>query len=474
MSLTFKKKIFEIISSNKFAFMLILVSQACIQATYLVLPIVMGDIIDALAELNRNHYISYTILYIVASCLSGFWGFLLAYFRFSIKNLSKNDMFQYYFHNFIFSKDHMENSVSKGEAIKVHNGVLVDFFFEKLLIIPLKIFVNIVFFLYLFEKFELYMAFIVLSTVCSILLVQYTKGKIASLYLNMNNYFSKYSKVLNSFIRSADCSFFNSTYDSSNRYLLDSNKVFLGLGQDYIKRNSGVNLLNSLFNNFSMSVIFIYVGISILEGKNSVGHLGVMLAYHTIFYTTISSLLTLVTEKERVLSSYRILKPYTEGQIVNTKVHKTSVDELKVFNRDRELNFKKGRINLLSGENGCGKSFLLKKIFHNNCRDLRVYMDNAIQTGALNQSIFFMSQKIDYLEEIRETLSDGEKQINEIERLTITDKPVIFLDECLASLSSKNKSKYANFISDLSKIKVVVMVSHTDIIKNYDHQMINI
>lgn len=143
----------------------------------------------------------------------------------------------------------------------------------------------------------------------------------------------------------------------------------------------------------------------------------------------------------------------------------------KVLNEKISMKFDNKNINIISGDNGVGKTTVIESILNYTDRyngDILIngrilkesYYDMVYISSDYNISNFgLLSDKINF--------SSGQKKKAQIELALNTDKSVYIIDEPTNFLDEENKIKIANMINELYfKRKIVILITHDSEIIN--------
>jgi ABC-type multidrug transport system fused ATPase/permease subunit len=137
--------------------------------------------------------------------------------------------------------------------------------------------------------------------------------------------------------------------------------------------------------------------------------------------------------------------------------------EKKVLN-DYNSEFKKGKVNHLTGENGSGKSTAINLIVGlHQSNDGEILINNKYKMNEIN--LIKWREKIAYAEHknlIENGLSTGQKQLVDLNKIfsQSEDKEIFIFDEVDNFLDEGNKKEFRERINKLSKKKLVILISH--------------
>lgn len=185
------------------------------------------------------------------------------------------------------------------------------------------------------------------------------------------------------------------------------------------------------------------------------------------------------------------------------------VTKITVQHKNKKLNFEIGKINIIKGSSGSGKSTILNKIigmidddtviFYNN--DLIINSDsipityvrqtsNFIQDSVIENIKFKRNLNIDDVENITKNiglnidlsknlgpdglgLSGGQLQRVALSRALIKFNPVILLDESTSGLDAVSEKMVFDYLESICKKSLVIVVTHGSAYKNLNDIYIN-
>ena len=134
-----------------------------------------------------------------------------------------------------------------------------------------------------------------------------------------------------------------------------------------------------------------------------------------------------------------------------------------VFN-GLDLQFQKGKINYLRGENGFGKSTLINLLFGlYRLWEGEIWINDQYQLSEIN--LLAWREKIAYAEHqnlVENGLSTGQKQLVDIYTTLAQNshKEILIFDEADNALDEKNKKEFRKKLIPISKEKLVILISH--------------
>lgn len=296
---------------------------------------------------------------------------------------------------------------------------------------------------------------------------------------------------------------------------------YYGISLNYTKTSSLNSSLSSLILGVPIVLLITFGGYMVLDGSISLGTFTAFLAYTSIFFSPISQLSGIWTSYKSSLPAFDRLKEIldmepetgiereitvTNGEITFENVW-FSYDNRNILN-GFNATFKKG-LNYLVGDNGTGKSTILKLIcslypvekgiIKVDGQDiLKIKRDSLIrnismifsdpylfdgtiyeniQIGKLNATYdevkrvaklvkihdFIETTPNKYDTQVGENglmLSSGEKQKIALARAVLKNSPIILLDEVTKSIDKDSRKSINEVIDELKMEKTVIIVTH--------------
>lgn len=219
----------------------------------------------------------------------------------------------------------------------------------------------------------------------------------------------------------------------------------------------------------------------------------------------VSNIADLVKAKTLKDKTFEKLKLYDFNELEKTKFEQISIifQEFLLKNtnlKELEINIKHGEKILIEGDNGIGKSFLLKSISGNTNPDLfkqknnvdgqkfehlfpmvrlfnyvsnvnyffdgtvlqnLVFDNTELESKAQELMKHFGLNNINLAQNINQDnveFSEGEKQRLSLIRAILNPKPIIILDEALVNLDNENKTKVLDYF--LNSNQTLIVVNH--------------
>lgn len=275
------------------------------------------------------------------------------------------------------------------------------------------------------------------------------------------------------------------------------------------------------------SLIVLISGTFLIEaGKLSIGELIALISFSSLVISPVVSILELISNFPEASISFSRLKEIElfekrdNGKVMIDSINKITLRLEQygylnnVIHGGLNLEFEKGNIYLIEGENGEGKSTLLKilsklhfgysgSITINDNIELRqisddsfynrvsyIEQDSHLFNTSINNNIFYensnLSERIpqDFNEfmqsllllpeglntkvinNVSSTISGGERQKIAIVRELVRDSDVLILDEPISSLDAQSTLDLMDILKKIKISKIIIIVSHNTIIKD--------
>lgn len=319
-----------------------------------------------------------------------------------------------------------------------------------------------------------------------------------------------------------------------NKYFSGVLSGFLG----YRKMSSLLDMLIALMQLVATAFLLIVGGISVFNGNMSVGSFTAINSYFATLIAIVSGIVftarMLIEANESIKRMNEILNQKKEktGDVIitNVKILKTNslsiiVDDEKTILENITKEFQYGKLYCIVGQNGCGKSSLLKALSGAygtyggqiivNDHDLNdvdvekfrrshisylpqmpvvffetlddIYsMGGAITNTELLDSYFKRLLNVDNAREFIENrlqangssvearFSGGEKQKIAFACSCARDTSILMLDEPTSSMDTNSKNVVAEILAEVAKNRMVLCVTHDDSIIKNAHEIVRI
>lgn len=297
----------------------------------------------------------------------------------------------------------------------------------------------------------------------------------------------------------------------------------------YQKVSNNIFICERLLWLLSNLFIFGLGGYFILNNQLSIGIFTIVVSYFSILLSSCKFFFDFGQRIQEAVVSYQriveILKMEKQinGDIVlnhieNIKIENLSFryDEENIFNK-LNIEFKKGNIYVLKGNNGTGKSTLLNLILGTYVEDTKesikyndISMININMQDLRKQKISFLNQmpqlltgsmiynlsfnqyeydikKIKYLFELFSiskylqddihdiySYSGGEIQKIALIRTLLKEFDCLILDEPTSALDKKSKINFIKYLNNIKKNKIIIIASHEKEFLNENYNIIDL
>ena len=282
--------------------------------------------------------------------------------------------------------------------------------------------------------------------------------------------------------------------------------------------------------------IFLIGGFSIISGNMTIGFFTIMTSYFSMMMNSARYFFNLGKSYQDNLVSYNriieilAIKKQNNGDLDLNSIDKISLENISFNYGDKSIfnsyniEFKKGKIYNLIGDNGAGKTTLINLILglyindysgnidYNdiNIENIDMYKTKLKHIGITEQEpiliadtllnnitfgqsynnnklyelidILNLDKYISSLENGLDTIinekssniSGGEKQKISILREVLKNPDVLIFDEPTSALDSLSKVKFINYLQEVKLDKIIIIISHDEIIKNISDEIVKI
>lgn len=281
----------------------------------------------------------------------------------------------------------------------------------------------------------------------------------------------------------------------------------------------------------SLQVIFLLIvlisgTVLIKAGSLSIGNLIALISFSSLGISPVISILELVSNFPETEVAYNRLKEIESfekkesGSVTIDRINKINLNLKqygyvgKIIHGSLNFEFEKGKIYLIEGENGNGKSTLLKilsklhfeysgTVTINDNIDLKqitndsyckrisyIEQDSHLFNTSIIDNMFYGTSKTcknipanlkeftqslmelpqglntKVINNISSTISGGERQKIAIARELLRNSNVLIMDEPISSLDSQSTVLLMKILTKIKKDKIIIMVSHNTKMKN--------
>lgn len=279
---------------------------------------------------------------------------------------------------------------------------------------------------------------------------------------------------------------------------------------------------DNIIHTIAQIVIYFFVGFEIIKGNLTIGMFTIIISYFSKMLNSIRYFFNIGKSYQNNLVSYnRIIDLFSianqsNGEIKLNQVDKIEFKDIKFGYPGRDilnemnLSFEKGKIYTIVGNNGSGKSTLVNLImgvhidsFDGNIlfNDINIYdidmeyarnhiisiteqepylisdtlntnisifnknnnndIQNFIELLSLDKYISLLEDGMEtVINEKGENISGGEKQKISLLRQFLKDTSVMIFDEPTSALDKDTKHKFYNYINEIKKDKIIILISH--------------
>ncbi|MDD6058734.1 MAG: ABC transporter ATP-binding protein [Clostridiales bacterium] len=315
----------------------------------------------------------------------------------------------------------------------------------------------------------------------------------------------------------------NAWYDETDSEFIKIVSSFFYKSIQYLRVVNTVAATNALLCRLAYGGAIFLLGSAISTEAVSIGAFSIVLLYIQLLLSKLQS----ATEFGHKLEQYRVAKNRMEefcsfaiesnGKKILTEIHEIRAENLSVKRgtssifANVSLSLKKGRLYVIRGENGAGKTTFVHallgvlersdgRIFYNNelISDIDLYsarkqllavatQEPYIYSGTLEENItygtgkpFTQSKEIPIIAELisfmekRERkentsitskntpLSGGEKQKISLSRALLKDADVLILDEPTNALDSESIDSLLSYLQEIKENHIIIIISHNE------------
>lgn len=286
------------------------------------------------------------------------------------------------------------------------------------------------------------------------------------------------------------------------------------------------SVLNENMDVFLRVFLFFYGGISVINGKMTVGEFTIIYSFFSMITSSCTYFLNLGSQMEDASAFYYRLKEIADvpeesnGDINIDKVEKITISNVDFGYNENELvvknfsyTFEAGKIYVVVGENGCGKSTMTSmlsgmyidefqgSILFNDIpvKELDMRKIRKEKMGICEQEPFLINDTIRFnmiysnetnvdekLMQIAEkvsfdgflkasesgldtlvgqggnNLSGGQKQKTALVKVFYKNPDVMILDEPTSAMDAEGQERLINYLTGIKKDKIIIMVTHDE------------
>lgn len=311
----------------------------------------------------------------------------------------------------------------------------------------------------------------------------------------------------------------NSLYEQLNEKFKNEFPRFFLIVLKYLKTGIFFGSLSNILENIFNIFLFTYAGVRVIDGTMTVGEFIAIQGYYKLVMSSIEEAAGLLKQYPDYKVSYaRLMEIWNtprenRGQLSLNNIYTIKVKDLELAFRDQSIfnrfscEFKKGKIYLIKGKNGIGKSTLIKTILglyisemkgniwynDHDIKDIDLYSLRKKQIAIIDQDseFFFDSVKenislnipefnVQQVQELKSMfnlqisdqkyvsnitsaqLSGGERQKIAIIRAMLKNPQILLLDEPTSALDNKSVNILLSEIKKGKKERITIIISHDD------------
>lgn len=241
------------------------------------------------------------------------------------------------------------------------------------------------------------------------------------------------------------------------------------------------NIVSCGILNLTILLTTLISGIEVYRGNLTLGGLyaiGILVSH---LWNPCESLITIKNEYAAAKPLIKEINDFLNKQessnsstVINSAFLRSYVSlnmEMNEICRPLDMGFEKGKIYIINGENGVGKTTLIEAMlgYTNRYKGSITINGEKIEEGQVNNFVYVPAEP--YISKFTvaggDNLSSGQKKLMQIELALKTEKSAYIFDEPTNFLNTENKQKVLNYIAELYKEKIVIIVSHDSFISNF-------
>ncbi len=447
-----------------------------VSSCFIATPFALGQFVNAVNTKNGDLVYKYIIINVALFLITQ----ILFYFDDLVRGKIETDSYINFFKKAIYKIENYDEKKSTIDTAKINqefgqNYELIKSFFSNH---PTNVIVNVVYILGLAIMVYSISPEIAISVLILIpVFIIFT-------YLFQNKFESINSAWINSLKQTKKY-----LVDTFNlRYLLKNHKEAYTdvdtICQDYNQTATKRYRFTSFFDNalsysslnLMLLLVNIFAGVLVFKGKLSIGEFTAISLYVSHLWTPIEKYVTIYTEYlscNPVITSFCSFFDADDLASNDETIHKIKLEKYSLFSNSKQLNveFTKGKVYIIIGGNGTGKTTLFTNIINVTKRyNGNIFINENLKKDEHYKKILFFNSEIYESDFFKETsLTDksmGQKKLFYLKLLkTMNDYDVYLLDEPTNYLQSENKDLVIDIIETLAKNgKIVLVSSHDEIL----------
>lgn len=488
-------------------------------------PFFTGKIIDALTKQNKTLFFQFINFFIILQIIGFIFSMLISWFQFLLNRKIGTYCLSCLYLNFLYLPTKTYTDKNKGFLLNLFKQDLSVLISVYTLQVPSILNSIVIIFVITFRLLKIDCLLFVLTIIVSVVPIILAKifgkkqAKITKIQYQQED---AYMEFLNESISGLQ----EIKNYSARKFFMKKFKHLIQNIYNIYKKITLVSMKSStaaFASNFIINIsFFIIVGLSVFNGKNTVGIITASLMYSQKFRTLVSSILSVY--KQIIISKVSIKrledsfnarkykmsivfykdKDNANKEIIIEDLSFTYSNGSKIF-ETLNINFSYPGLYLIKGDNGSGKTTLFNILAKDLTKTDGMHLTGSICFINLNKKIGFVTQKpfifsatilenISFLQNINEQklyqvliqtkldkvikslphglntklgknilLSQGQMQRLALARCLIQNAEVILFDEIENAMDSETASSLFDILKDLKTKKLILMITHNEI-----------
>lgn len=297
---------------------------------------------------------------------------------------------------------------------------------------------------------------------------------------------------------------------------------------NYVRLEYLYSVLNQNMDVFLRVFLFFYGGISVINGKMTVGEFTIVYSFFSMITSSCAYFLNLGSKAQDASAFYHRLKEIVDvPEESNGDIDLDTIDtisfshvdfgynENEIVVKDFSYTFEKGKMYVVAGENGSGKSTMISMLsgmYIDEFKGQIMYNDIPIQSldmrkirkermGICEQEPFLIDDTIRFnmiysnenmadnelmkladvvsfdsflknsekgldtmVGESGNNLSGGQKQKTALVKVFYKNPDVMILDEPTSAMDAVGQEQLINYLSEIRKDKIIIVVTHDPVL----------
>lgn len=285
----------------------------------------------------------------------------------------------------------------------------------------------------------------------------------------------------------------------------------------FLKVTFRFNSLNDAFNNIFNIFLYLYCGYSIFQGEMTIGVFLILRNYLSYLITILSQILELIkTIPNKNVSKQRLEETEYQNEEQNGKTILSDITSIRAINlsygyddllaKNINLSFNKGKVYLVKGANGCGKTTLVNLLIgiqsatskgtilinNEDISNIDLYdfrkklvgiseqepisldLDSKnVDSDVLQSNLAFLNF-ISFEKNGVSEMSGGEKQKVSIALALAKDPKLLILDEPNSALDKQSKSNLLNLVENNKDERITIIIAHDNLFDAIVDSIVNL